>query len=131
MIDQSNNRNANAWTNPADHFSVLRTFMGAASYVTGSHNFRFGATLTNGDWRLIEQWTGDVQPITYNAGAPVSVTLRLPMDARNGIKRDLGLFVQDRWAMGRITWNLGLALRPVHRRDARERGAAEPLHFTE
>ena len=30
------------------------------------------------------------------------------MDARNGIKRDLGLFVQDRWAMGRITWNLGL-----------------------
>ena len=42
--------------------------MGAASYVTGSHNFRFGATLTNGDWRLIEQWTGDVQPITYNAG---------------------------------------------------------------
>ena len=27
---------------------------------------------------------------------------------RNGIKRDLGLFVQDRWAMGRITLNLGL-----------------------
>ena len=108
VLDQTNNRSANAWTSPADHFSVLRTFMGAASYVTGSHNFRFGATLTNGDWRLIEQWTGDVQPITYNAGRPVSVTLRLPMDARNGIKRDLGLFVQDRWAMGRVTLNLGL-----------------------
>jgi hypothetical protein len=108
VLDQTNNRSANAWTQPADHFSVLRTFMGAASYVTGSHNYRFGATLTNGDWRLIEQWTGDVQPITYNAGRPVSVTLRLPMDARNGIKQDLGLFVQDRWAMGRITWNLGL-----------------------
>ena len=81
-------------------------------------------------WRLAPDraWTGDVQPITYNAGAPVSVTLRLPMDTRNGIKRDLGLFVQDRWAMGRITLNLGLALRPVHRRDARERSAAEPLH---
>ena len=26
--------------NPADHFSMLRTFMGAASYVTGSHSFR-------------------------------------------------------------------------------------------
>jgi hypothetical protein len=82
--------------------------MGAASYVTGSHNFRFGATLTNGDWRLITAWTGDVQPITYNAGTPVSVTLRLPSDRRNGIDRDLGLFVQDRWAMGRVTWNLGL-----------------------
>jgi hypothetical protein len=108
VVDQSNGRQANAWPNPADHFSVLRSFMGAASYVTGSHNFRFGATLTNGDWRLIEAWTGDVQPITYNNGAPVSVTLRLPMDARNGIKQDLGLFVQDRWSMGRITWNLGL-----------------------
>jgi hypothetical protein len=108
VLDQTNNRSANAWTSPADHFSVLRTFMGAASYVTGSHNYRFGATLTNGDWRLIEQWTGDVQPITYNAGRPVSVTLRLPMDARNGIKQDLGLFVQDRWTMGRVTWNLGL-----------------------
>ena len=108
VIDTSNNRNANAWNNPADHFSVLRTFMGAASYVTGSHNYRFGATLTNGDWRLVQAWTGDVQPITYQGGTPVSVTLRLPMDASNGIKQDLGLFVQDRWAMGRITWNLGL-----------------------
>ena len=53
VIDQSNNQQTNAFSDPADHFSTLRTFMGAASYVTGSHNFRFGATLTNGDWRLI------------------------------------------------------------------------------
>ena len=109
VVDASNSRNANAWPNPADHFSMLRTFMGAASYVTGSHNFRFGAQFTNGDWRLIEQWTGDVQPISYNGGAPQSVTLRLPMDARNGIKMDLGIFLQDRWTISdRITLNLGL-----------------------
>ena len=54
------------------------------------------------------QWTGDVQPITYNAGRPVSVTLRLPIDRRNGIKADTGIFVQDRWTMGRVTLNLGL-----------------------
>jgi hypothetical protein len=108
VIDAANGRHANAFSAPADHFSVLRTFMGAASYVTGSHNLRFGASLSNGDWRLIEAYTGDVQPINFNNGAPVSVTLRLPMDARNGIKRDLGLFVQDRWSMGRITLNLGL-----------------------
>jgi hypothetical protein len=109
VLDQSNNRSANAWPNPADHFSVLRTFMGAASYVTGSHAFRLGTTFTNGDWRLVEQWTGDVQPITYNAGRPVSVTLRLPDDMNNGIKRDLGIFFQDRWIMSsRLTLNLGL-----------------------
>lgn len=109
VVDASNSRQANAWPNPADHFSVLRTFMGAASYVTGSHSFRLGATLSNGDWRLIEARTGDVAPITYNAGAPVSVTLRLPMDARNGIKQDLGLFLQDRWNLtDRVTLNIGL-----------------------
>ena len=108
VVDQTNNRQANAWPNPADHFSVLRTFMGAASYVTGNHNIRGGFTFSNGDWRLLTAWTGDVQPITYNNGNPVQVTLRLPSDRRNGIDRDLGLYVQDRWAMGRITWNLGL-----------------------
>ena len=82
--------------------------MGAASYVTGSHNLRFGGSFSNGDWRLVEAWTGDLQPITYNAGQPVQVTLRLPADRRNGIKADAGLFVQDRWSMGRISWNLGL-----------------------
>jgi hypothetical protein len=107
--DVSNNRHANAWPSPADHFSVLRTFMGAASYVTGSHNFRLGTQFTNGDWRLIQQWTGDVQPITYNGGRPQSVTLRLPVDMRNGIKMDLGVFLQDKWAIhDRVTLNLGL-----------------------
>jgi hypothetical protein len=109
IIDQSNNQHTNAFSAPADHFSVLRTFMGAASYVTGSHSLRFGASLSNGDWRLIEAYTGDVQPINFNAGAPVQVTLRLPMDARNGIKRDLGIFLQDRWALAnRITVNAGI-----------------------
>ena len=49
-----------------------------------------------------------MQPITYNAGRPVSVTLRLPSDRNNGIDRDLGLFLQDKWALGRVTLNLGL-----------------------
>ena len=108
VIDASNNTNANAWNNPADHFSVLRTFMGAASYVWGSHSFRTGLNWSTGDWRLVQMYTGDVQPINYNAGRPQSVTLRLPFDRSNGIDRDLGIFLQDRWSMGRVTLNLGL-----------------------
>jgi outer membrane receptor protein involved in Fe transport len=64
--------------------------------------------VSEGDWRLLEQWTGDMQPITYNAGRPVQTTLRLPTDRRNGIKADTGIFLQDRWTMSRLTWNLGL-----------------------
>jgi hypothetical protein len=108
VVDLSNNRQANAWPNPADHFSVLRTFMGAASYVIGSHSFRTGLTWTNGDWRELRMWTGDVQPINYTAGRPTSVTLRLPNDRANGVNRDLGIYLQDRWSMGRVTLNLGL-----------------------
>jgi len=108
VLDQSNNRQANAWPNPADHFSILRTLTGSASYVAGAHNFRGGINWTTGDWRLLTMWTGDVQPITYNAGRPVSVTLRLPSDRKNGVDRDMGLFLQDKWALGRVTLNLGL-----------------------
>ncbi len=108
VVDASNNRQANAWPNPADHFSVLRTFSGAASYVIGAHSFRGGMTWSNGDWRLLTMWTGDMQPITYTAGRPTSVTLRLPSDRNNGIDRDLGLYLQDKWSMGRVTLNLGL-----------------------
>lgn len=99
---------AAAWNAPADHFSLLRTFSGAVSYVTGSHNLRFGAGVTNGNWRLVRQYTGDVQPIEYTNGAPTAVTLRLPTDRRNGIKADTGIFAQDRWTAGKATFNLGL-----------------------
>jgi Carboxypeptidase regulatory-like domain len=108
VLDQSSGKIANAWNAPSDHFSILRTYMGAASYVTGSHSFRVGATVSEGDWRVLDQWTGDMQPITYNAGRPVQVTLRLPLDRRNGIKADTGIFLQDRWTMSRVTWSLGV-----------------------
>jgi hypothetical protein len=108
VLDQSNNRVSNAWTAPADHFSLLRTYSGSASYTTGSHAFKTGATLSEGNWRLVDEFTGDVSQVRYNAGTPVSVTLRLPTDRRNGIKADLGLFAQDRWTTGRATWNLGV-----------------------
>ena len=64
--------------------------------------------MSEGDWRVLDQWTGDMQPITYNAGRPVQTTLRLPIDRRNGIKADTGIFLQDRWTMSRVTWNLGV-----------------------
>jgi hypothetical protein len=108
VFDQSNGRIANAWNVPQTSFSTLRTYMGAASYVTGSHSFRFGASVSEGDWRRIRVYSGDASAITYNAGVPVQATLQLPWDRRNGIKADTGIFAQDRWSMGRVTLNLGI-----------------------
>ena len=64
--------------------------------------------MTNGDWRLARQWTGDLAPIEFTSGAPTAVTLRLPYDRRNGIKADTGIYGQDRWTVGRAAVNLGL-----------------------
>ena len=102
VLDQSNNRIANAWNNPADHFSSSPHLSGRG-VLRHRRRTRSGSAprVSEGDWRLLEQWTGDMQPITYNAGRPVQVTLRLPTDRRNGIKADTGLFVQDRWTMSR------------------------------
>jgi len=108
ILDNSTNQYANAWNAPADHFSKLLTESFSASYVTGAHSFKFGGMVTEGRWRLVQQYTGNVQPITYNAGVPASVTLRLPTDRRNAIKADTGIYAQDRWTIGRATVNAGL-----------------------
>jgi hypothetical protein len=114
LLDQATNKNANAWNAPADHFSKLFTEQFAASYVTGSHSMRFGATISQAKWRLTQQYTGDVQPVTYNGLLPngninpVSVTLRIPTDRRNSIKNDSAVFAQDRWTIGRASISAGL-----------------------
>src|SRR5262245_3661397 len=114
LLDQSTNSNANAWNAPADHFSKLFTEQIAASYVTGSHSLRFGATISQAKWRLTQQYTKDVQPVTYNGLLPngnirpVSVTLRIPTDRRNSILNDSGVFVQEKWTYHRATINAGL-----------------------
>jgi hypothetical protein len=119
IFDQSTAKFAAAWPNPADHFSKLFTESASVSYVTGSHSFKFGGAISEGRWRLIQQWTGDVgigpsggatlnNGITYNNGVPVSVTLRIPTDRRNSIKADTGIYGQDRWTIKRATINAGL-----------------------
>jgi hypothetical protein len=107
ITEQTNGRVFSAWNNPADHFSVLRQYSASASYVTGSHSFKFGGTLGEGPRRLVERYTGDLT-MTFNNGQPQAVTLRTPLDQREGIKADVGLYVQDRWTIKRATINAGL-----------------------
>jgi hypothetical protein len=108
IMDSSTGKIANAWNNPADHFSKLFTESIGASYVTGAHSMRFGLSVGQARWRLASQFTGDVQPVTYNNGAPVSATLRIPTDRRNSINADMGVYAQDRWTFSRATISAGL-----------------------
>jgi hypothetical protein len=107
ITEQNTGKVFNAYNSPADHFSLLRTYNGAVSYVTGSHAFRFGGTLSEGNRRLVQRYTGDLT-MTFRGGLPQSVTLRTPLDQRDGIRNDLGLYAQDRWTVGRATVNAGV-----------------------
>jgi hypothetical protein len=115
LVDQSaGNKVSNAWNNPADHFSKLFTEQFSVSYVTGSHDLKFGVTVSQGRWRLVQQWTGDVSQVAYNGLLangnlnPVSVTLRVPTDRTNAIKNDSAVYAQDKWSFGRATITGGL-----------------------
>jgi hypothetical protein len=108
--DSSTAKFANAWNNPADHFSKLFTESVAASYVTGAHSLRAGLTVSQARWRLTQRYTSDVEPVTYNNGTPQSVTLRIPTDRSNSIDMDLGLYAQDHWTVRRATISGGLRL---------------------
>ena len=97
VLDQSNNRQvANAWNDPADHFSMLRTYqrrrvvrdrLALVPVRRRDQPGRLAAASTSGPA------TCSRSPTT--PAVPVSVTLRLPTDRRNGIKADTGIFAQD------------------------------------
>jgi hypothetical protein len=114
LLDSSTNRTYAAWNNPADHFSKLFTEQFAVSYVTGSHSVRAGATISQAKWRLVQNYTRDLQPVTFNGLRPdgslniTSVTLRIPTDRRNSIKNDSAVFAQDKWTIRRATINAGV-----------------------
>ena len=107
ITEQTTGKVIGAWVAPADHYSTLRTYSAAASYVTGSHAFRFGGTVGEGPRRTVERFTGDLT-MTFQNGAPQAVTLRTPRDQREAIKADVGLFAQDRWTINRATITAGV-----------------------
>ena len=84
------------------------SYRAAVSYVTGTHNFKVGFNRTHG---YLVQETYNFQPYQYrfNNGVPNQVTLfATPFTAKSNQDNDLGLFVQDRWTMDRLTVNLAL-----------------------
>jgi Carboxypeptidase regulatory-like domain len=108
FVDSATGLTTNAWNNPADHFSKLFTESASVSYVTGSHAMRFGAAVTQGRRRTLQQWTGDISALTFNNGVSTSVTERIASEARENIKADTGIFGQDRWTINRATINAGV-----------------------
>jgi hypothetical protein len=92
-----------------------QSFNASASYVTGSHNAKFGFDMQRGHF-----WRGDNNDSTGgiwytvnrnpdNSITPALLTIQSPVAGwQNNLNYNLGLFAQDRWTLDRLTVNGGV-----------------------
>jgi hypothetical protein len=83
---------------------------GSVSYITGSHALKVGV----GDFHGIQTYNSPELNNAYNIrllnGVPNQITERQNqyMGIKGGVRSELGVFVQDRWTVNRLTVNAGL-----------------------
>lgn len=81
----------------------------SVSFVTGTHNMKFGFQHKDAKEEFNNHAIGDVQQIQYRSGVPDSVSVgNYPVLRDPRLDYDIGLFAQDRWAIGRLTATAGL-----------------------
>jgi hypothetical protein len=83
-------------------------YRAAMSYITGTHAFKVGFNRTHG---YLEASNYETNPLSYrfNEGIPNQVTMSArPFTTRAHMDNDLGVYVQDRWSMDRVTVQLAL-----------------------
>ncbi|MGE3401476.1 MAG: carboxypeptidase regulatory-like domain-containing protein [Vicinamibacterales bacterium] len=82
------------------------TWRAAMSYVTGTHNIKFGVNNTTGRQNVYNYSQGPVA-YRFNNGVPNQITqVARPFRGITDLKQDLGLFIQDRISFNRLTVNL-------------------------
>ena len=90
--------------------------LGTVTYVRGAHEWKSGISFFNGESYNPQLVAGyaSVRYTGVTATQPVSVpnqvTLQLPRAQTDLVKADVGLWIQDRWRLNRMTVNYGLRL---------------------
>ncbi|MGH9145014.1 MAG: carboxypeptidase regulatory-like domain-containing protein [Vicinamibacterales bacterium] len=87
---------------------VRRTFVGSASYVTGSHAIKAGIQYGNGYFFRQRREAADLIQL-YRSGVPAQVIIHnTPQDSLQMMNQDQGIYAQDTWTLGRLTINPGV-----------------------
>lgn len=83
-------------------------YRASASYVTGTHSFKAGMFLMH-TWGYQTTEVNNNMNFTFTNGVPSAVQIfATPIEYREKIKYNLGLYAQDQWALRRFTFNLGV-----------------------
>jgi len=90
-----------------DSYATRRTYTAATTYVTGAHALKAGVQVGEGPYRETYVVNGDLQ-LRFRDGSPDSVDVfNTPVDVRERLNADLGLYLQDSWTRQRMTINAG------------------------
>jgi hypothetical protein len=108
-LDETTNYYRGAWrAGNIYHISGVKNWVASLTYVTGSQTLKVGFQDQEGISRQSDLYRGDIDSIRWNGGQPRAVVLRAsPRYAVENI-RDLGLFVDERWTLDRITLSGGI-----------------------
>jgi len=97
----------NQWFYPNQDSAVA-----SLTYVTGSHTIKTGMLWGFGSNGYVNDMNGDLWQNYNNSGGgqiPVSVTVfNSPVSSYPVLKANVGLYVQDQWAVNRFTINYGI-----------------------
>jgi hypothetical protein len=81
----------------------------SVSYVTGSHNAKFGFTFQHQESRTTQDISYNATLLTLLNGVPRSVTVwATPLELKEINKANVGIYAQDQWTIRQLTVNAGL-----------------------
>jgi len=93
---------------PYTSFTKSYSSMASASYITGSHAFKSGVTMSWGTNSRTFSSNAQINTLVFAGGNPIAVVVNNgPTTSQQKVKKDLGFFAQDTWTMNRLTLNLG------------------------
>jgi hypothetical protein len=92
------------------HLSHQMNYRASASYVTGSHAFKVGASLMHA-WRYTTQEPNNAVALSLRSRQPFSITeYATPISYRETLDYNAGIYAQDQWRVKRLTFNYGVRL---------------------
>ena len=83
--------------------------MTSLSYVSGGHNMKVGLMWDTGYRTIVTPMNNGGLQQQYRLGVPDSVVLQtVPSVQDTSIDREVSVYIQDSWTVGRATFNPGL-----------------------
>ena len=105
VLEQSSGLTYRSLANANNTLVPNYAYRAAMSYITGTHAIKVGFNRTHG---FLREHQYALNPVSYrfNNGVPNQITQRaMPFVSQTNLDNDLGVFVQDRWTMDRLTVN--------------------------